>query len=417
MRFVLAVLFGLAVGVANSQPGGATKSERDTWSPQELALLRSMKLSRLAPAEPDVSNRYAKDPRAIALGKQLFNDPRFSKNGQVSCASCHQPQHQFQDGRPLGIGVAVGVRRTMPLMGVDRNAWFFWDGRKDSLWSQALGPLEDAREHGGNRMRHVRVLARHHGPAYAKLFGPPPSLAGLPQDAGPLGTDIERAAWAAIDKGRREGVSRMFANMGKAIAAYESTLQYGPSRMDRYVSSLDDPDSRGASALDASEKAGLRLYIGKAQCFVCHGGPLLSDQFFHNIGVPPLKSGLPERGRVEGLTQALADEFNCLGRFSDARPDQCQELRFASTEDALLLGAFKSPSLRNVALRPPYMHTGQFATLEQVLEHYNRPPEATTGRSELKKLKPINLSPAELAQLASFLRALSGPVVEGAPTR
>lgn len=117
-----------------------------------------------------------------------------------------------------------------------------------------------------------------------------------------------------------------------------------------------------------------------------------------------------------------ADPFNCLGPFSDARPEQCSELRFIVTDDPALEGAFKTPSLRNVALRSPYMHAGQFVTLEQVVNHYMQSPTAVLGHSELARekgdshaeRKPIRLSQEEARDLVAFLATLSGPIVEKA---
>ena len=290
----------------------------------------------------------------------------------------------------------------------------FWDGRKDSLWAQALGPLEDAKEHGGNRLRHAHLLQQNYRAPYEALFGPLPDLRRLPQDAIPVGSQAGEAAWASLDKTTRQNVSRVFSNMGKAIAAYELTLHYGESRVDRYIQGVIKGQPEALAALTGQEKEGLRLFIGKGHCITCHSGPLLTDHHFHNTGLPPLDPAQPERGRAEAVHAVQADEFNCLGLFSDARPEQCDELRFIATNDPRMLGAFKTPSLRNVALRPPYMHAGQFATLLEVLRHYARSPESPLGHSELKELKPpIRLTDKEIAQLMSLLNAFSGPVIDG----
>ena len=111
----------------------------------------------------------------------------------------------------------------------------------------------------------------------------------------------------------------------------------------------------------------------------------------------------PDRGRADGVRLVRRDPFNCLGRFSDARPTQCAALRFLVTSGAQLVGQFKVPSLRGVAARPPYMHAGQFRTLHEVLQHYNRAPRARFGHTELK---PLALSDAQLRDLEAFLRTL-----------
>ena len=396
------------------------------WSRDEMAILASLSLKRLPPLPADPSNAVERLPAAVDLGRRLFGDARFSANGAVSCASCHDPHRQFQDGLPVSRGVGTGSRRAMPIVGAGYGTWLFWDGRKDSLWSQALGPLEDAVEHGGNRTRHAHLAASNYRRDYEALFGAMPRIEGLPRDAGPNGSAAEKAAWAAMDGRQRDDVSRVFANLGKAIAAYEKSLRHEPSRLDRYVDALAAGPSAARGLLRPEEIRGLRLFIGKAQCVSCHNGPLLTDQQFHNTGVPPREVARPDRGRAGATAQLRNDEFNCLGPFSDARPQQCQELRFMVSDDPALEGAFKTPGLRGVAQRAPYMHAGQIATLEQVVRHYVAAPHAAVGHSELThrhaggsairhdERAPIELTDAEAADLVSFLGTL-GPDMPSAP--
>ena len=161
--------------------------------------------------------------------------------------------------------------------------------------------------------------------------------------------------------------------------------------------------------MSADEVAGLRLFIGKASCVNCHNGALLTDNHFHNTGVPVPSTPLPaDSGRAVGVRQALAGEFACTGKYSDAKADDCEELRFAVAEGHELLRAYKTPSLRNVADRAPFMHAGQIATLGEVIRHYDRAPAAPFGHSELK---PLKLSERERGQLEAFLRTLSSPLV------
>jgi cytochrome c peroxidase len=207
--------------------------------------------------------------------------------------------------------------------------------------------------------------------------------------------------------------------MGKAIAAYERQLSYGESRFDQYAQATLAGDGPGQQALTGQEVRGLRLFLTKGQCVTCHNGPLLTDHAFHNTGVPPLKPANPERGRAEGLKKLLADEFNCLGPHSDAKPEQCGELQFLSANDTAQLGAFRTPSLRNVAARPPYMHAGQFATLDAVVQHYAVSPQAAIGHSELAQpgekhaqRQTIQLSADDIKDLAAFLGTLTGPVIQ-----
>ena len=414
----LATCSALAVTLAQAADG-RTAARAERWSAEDRAVLASLSLKRLPPVPVDPSNAVERLAAAVDLGKRLFNDARFSRNGAVSCATCHDPQKQFQDGLPVGQGVGTGSRRAMPIVGAGYSPWLFWDGRKDSVWAQALGPLEDAVEHGGNRTRYAHLMAENYRKEYESLFKAMPRTEGLPRDAGPNSSAAEQAAWAAMDIRQRENVSRVFSNMGKAIAAYEKSLQHEPSRLDRYVDAVVAADPVAQGMLKANEVSGLRLFIGKAQCVTCHNGPLFTDQQFHNTGVPPRNAASPDRGRAAATAKVRGDEFNCLGPFSDARPAQCQELRFMVSEDPALEGAFKTPGLRGVAQRPPYMHAGQIATLEQVVRHYVEAPHAKVGHSELththaSKTKsthveraPIELTDAEAADLVSFLGTLN----------
>ena len=344
------------------------------------AVIADLALDGLEPLPKDPSNRYADDPAAAALGARLFFDTRLSSNGQVACSTCHVPQRQFQDGTPLARGVGVTGRRTMPIAATAYSPFLFWDGRKDSLWAQALGPLESPVEHGGNRAQYAQVIAAHYRADYERVFGPLPELHG-------------------------DGVTAVFVNIGKAIAAYERGIQYGPSRVDRYIAAWRDTGTAPAAVLTDDERKGLALFTGKASCTQCHNGPLLTNNEFHNTGVP--RGAAPDRGRFAGITAVRADEFSCTSRWSDAK-GLCPELDFLASPDAAHERAFKVPSLRNVAERAPYMHAGQFATLAEVLSHYNRAPAAPAGRTELHALR---LDAVELRQLEAFLRALSGEVV------
>src|SRR5688572_4180531 len=136
-----------------------------SWSKEELDQLRSLSISSLEPLPPDPSNRVADDARAAEFGQRLFFDKRLSSNGEVSCASCHLPGKVFQDGTPLAKGVGTTDRRTMSVIGTARSPWQFWDGRKDSQWAQALGPLESPVEHGGDRTQYAHIAAEQIGRA------------------------------------------------------------------------------------------------------------------------------------------------------------------------------------------------------------------------------------------------------------
>ena len=350
--------------------------------------------------------------RAARLGHRLFFETRFSSDGQVACAACHLPALAFTDGRKLGRGVGTAGRNTPTLLGAAYSPWFFWDGRKDSQWSQALGPMESAVEHGGTRSQFAHVLASDAGykAAYGVLFGTLPDLSDrgrFPLSAGPVADPKSRVAWQRMTAKDRGTVSGIFANIGKAIAAYERRIVPGPSRFDSYVEAvMAGNQAAGDNIYTDDEVAGLRLFIGRGQCVRCHNGPLFTNNDFHNTGVPRFPSMPADKGRSAGITVVLADEFNCLGKYSDAEKNNCNELRFAKTGGPELLGAMKTPTLRSISKTWPYMHAGQHASLESVLDHYNRAPSAQIGTSELN---PLGFTEAELTALKKFLLTLDSP--------
>ncbi|HEV2641300.1 MAG TPA: cytochrome c peroxidase [Candidatus Elarobacter sp.] len=407
---VWAIAIGVALGLTSTAALSGVVAVRAQWTPTERATLRSLSLASLGPLPPDPSNAVGDDPRAAALGRALFFDARLSGNGRVSCASCHVPTQDFQDGKPLAQGVGTTTRRTMPVAGTAYGAWFFWDGRTDSQWAQALGPLESAVEHGGSRAQYAHAIAKNYRAEYEAVFGRLPSLDGIPAQAGPVADSSSRTAWRRIAPARQQDVSRVYANIGKAIAAYERRIAFAPTRFDRYVDAeLAGRPHTPSSALSDDEVAGLRLFVGRASCVNCHNGARFTDDHFHNTGVPVSRIVLAaDSGRATGVRQALASEFSCTSRYSDARPEDCDELRFAVAEGAELVRAYKTPSLRGVAERAPYMHAGQLATLADVVSHYDRAAAAPAGHSELK---PLHLSSQERRQIEAFLRTLSAPVV------
>lgn len=381
------------------------------WTAEEIETLRSLWIGSLPPLPPDPSNKYADDPQAAVFGQKLFFDTRLSSNGQVACSTCHVPELMFTDGRALAVGVGVNDRKTMTIVGTAYSPWQFWDGRADSQWAQALGPLENPVEHGGTRMQYVHAIDQYYRADYEAVFGPLPDLSDsvrFPASAGPVNDPNSKAAWEAMSPEDRDAVSRVYANIGKALAAYERLILPGPSRFDTYVEALLVGNEEAMNeAMTADEVAGLRLFIGEANCIQCHNGPLFTNNSFHNTGVPPRNGSAPDSGRQVGVQKVLADEFNCLGPYSDAVPEDCSELRFLVESGEELSGAFKPPTLRNVAETAPYMHAGQYADLFMVVRHYRHPPEAAIGQSELE---PLPFMHTGMMQLEAFLHSLSGPL-------
>ncbi|HEU4428401.1 MAG TPA: cytochrome c peroxidase [Myxococcota bacterium] len=406
MRRALALALALASGCAAAAPAAAER-----WSERELRVLASLRRRDAVPPSP--SNRVADDPRAASLGRRLFFDSGFAPNGDVACASCHRPERHFTDGKARSVVEPAG-RNAPTIVGAASGRWFYWDGRRDSLWAQALVPFEAPSEIGGSRLGIVRRVAtdERYRASYEALFGPLPDLASpaggapLPEHAGPLGAAAVRKAWERIPRPKRDGVDRAFSNLGKAIEAYERTLQPGDSRFDRYVDAARAGRSReAASLLSAREIAGLRLFIDPArtQCLQCHNGPSFTNGGFHNLGTGSFRGPTLDFGRGLGLQAVLLDVFNCRGPFSDSGERGCPELDFLQTDDHDVAGSFKTPSLRDVEKTAPYMHDGRFATLRDVLRFYDAPP----ADAQPSELRPLGLRQREIDALEAFLRALS----------
>jgi cytochrome c peroxidase len=400
------LLFGVVIGavawfLVPDKPGA--------WTDADRAMIASLSLASLPPLPADATNAVADDPLAAELGHRLFFDARLSINGQVSCSTCHQPEKRFTDGLTRAVAVGLARRNTPSIIGTAYSPWQYWDGRRDSQWAQALSPIEDPAEHGSNRMQVIRLVGEDpdYRASYEKLFGPLPDFSDqmrFPLAAAPVpGTELE-TAWMAMSFDDRQTVNRVYANIGKTIAAYERLLQPGASRFDRYANAVAAGDI-DASELSEQEVLGLQLFIGEARCTECHNGPLLTNNEFHNTGVLSAPGVVPDRGRLDGVEQVRTNEFNCLGAHSDAAERDCAELRFVRSGPDLV-GAMRTPSLRNLGGTEPYFHKGQAADLAAVLEHYNQAPLAMIGHNEAE---PLGLSKRELQALEAFLVSLDAP--------
>lgn len=382
------------------------------WSASDIVTLRSLSLESLPKLPTALSNAVADDPRAARLGHKLFFDTRLSAIKSISCATCHKPERRFTDGLKKGHGIGQSGRNTRSIVGTAYSPWLYWDGRKDSLWAQALSPLEDPAEHGSNRMHIVRLIATdpEYNAAYEELFGAIPNFSNVDQFPGAAAPNINptlSAAWNNMSAENQHLVNIAFANIGKAIAAYERLLMPAPSRFDEYVSSLDRSIEGSDSALSNEELLGLQLFIDEARCTECHNGPLFTNHEFHNTGVLSFPGDHPDRGRIDGLKKLLSDPFNCWGNYSDDPSRNCAELEYVRT-GVELIGATRTPSLRNLSGTAPYSHKGQQQTLAEVIDLYNRAPLAMIGHNEAEE--KLGLSAREMKQLESFLNSLDAPL-------
>ena len=380
------------------------------YSEKEIELLRSLWIGSLPPLPNDPSNLVSDNPKAVKFGKKLFADPRFSSNGKISCKTCHKPEITFTDNEPLAVGIGTSTRRNMPIIGLAYFKWFFWDGRADSLWSQALGPFENPVEHGTTRCKVVLLIVEHYQAEYEKLFGPLPELteANCPPEATPVIDDpAARKLWGTMKPADQDAANRVFSNIGKAIAAYEQLILPTPSRFDQYVEGLiqGDPE-KIQNILSPEEIEGMRLFIGTGNCTKCHSGPLFADDKFHNLQIPKRIEIPYDRGRADGIEKVLADKFNCLGTYSDAESEECVALNTMDSDTEKYRGAFKTPILRNVAERAPYMHAGQFKTIAKVMAFYQYPFDFNL----MSEFGHSTLSDKELEHIEAFLQTLSSPL-------
>lgn len=385
------------------------------WSESETALLKTMHIDAMPMLPEGLTNKYADNSKAAALGHKLFFDKRFSANGEVACVSCHQPDKYFTDGLKTSEGIGTVKRNAPTIVGINQSRWYFLDGRADSLWSQALGPMENELEHGGNRARYAHIIYndKSYRKEYESLFGKMPGLSNtkrFPENAGPVKDSYASQAWKLMAPADRKAITQVYVNMGKAIAAYEHKLRPAPSRADNYIKAVVAKDAKAmSSALDDEEAAGLKLFVTKANCVICHNGPAFSDFEFHNVGVPQVTLKKYDFGRKTAISKVKKSPFNCFGEYNDSVDKSCDDLTYIVFDEHITIGTFKTPSLRNISKTAPYMHAGQYETLSEVIGHYIDPPPLKLGENDTRMLT-FDLDDREQEQLESFLKALDSDV-------
>lgn len=409
------VVLGASAAAGRSQPAGAGgQDERPVWTDAERRKILSH--SALPPVPPDPTNRFADDEDAAMFGRRIFFDNGFSTARLMSCASCHLPSRGWADGRALPVGFHPSRRHAPSVLDSGHQRWLFWDGRADSLWAQALDPFEDFFELRSSRVRVIKRIAtdRELRRAYERAIGALPSrrtLNSIPGDATPARPEGDpwREAWDAMDPAAQDEINRAYANVGKSLAAFQRKLVSGPSPFDRYVESLESGGD-GDGHLSPSAERGLRLFIDRANCRTCHAASRFSDGAFHATGVPSvLPDGAPDAGRFAAMDRLRADEFGTGGAYSDDPTGSRARIVAATRASGSDYAAFRTPSLRNVARTGPYMHGGQFETLEDVVRFYSTLEGAVRydhhGQSVLE---PLGLDEQEIADLVAFLESLSG---------
>ncbi|MDC6165266.1 cytochrome c peroxidase [Achromobacter xylosoxidans] len=353
------------------------------WAPVPPVASPPLQWTAANPGQAELAADVAR-PAVVALGQMLFFDTRLSRKGEVSCASCHQPQRAFTDGLPLAVGEdkLMGRRRSTPLYAAPFAPRLFWDGRAASLKEQVMGPLHDPREMNHDAAGAVARLRQTdmYPPRFLDAFGGAPAAASpATASASPTVASASSAATSTASTMASTPASAIDADrLARALAAYVASLRPEKTRFDDFLAGRAD-------ALDDTELLGLHLFRTQARCMNCHNGPLLTDHQFHNIGL------------------------SFYGRRN-------QDLgRYEATRDPADLGRFRTPSLRNVAQAGPWMHNGLFPDLRGLLRMYNAgmgreappadPPDPHAPRKSAH-IKPLDLSPAEIDALLAFLKTL-----------
>jgi len=364
------------------------------------------------------TNRVADDPDAAALGHFLFFDPRLSSSGLFRCANCHDPHQDFHDGKRISDDGETLVHRNTPTASNGAiYQWLYWGGRCDSLWCQAANPIENDLEMNSSRLAVAHVV--YDDPdlrdSYEQLFGPMPQLDDprFPDSArpDPKAPDSQDAInWATLSTTDQDDVSEVLANVAKSIAAYERELVRLEAPFDTFVDGLDDGDPDKLAALSPAAVRGLELFVGEAGCARCHGGPMFTFEEHVNTGLGTRPWLLTEdTGRWDGHVELLKEDFSTFGPWSD--DPSVGDALLAAVGDAPTeadMGAYRAPSLRNIALSAPYMHGGHFDTLEEVVEFYVFLDETPVFGERDPRLQPLDLSAKDAADLVAFLESLTG---------
>lgn len=387
-------------------------------SPELADMIQGLVISPALALDP--TNRFFDDPDAAHFGQYLFFEQSFSSSGTTSCATCHQPSNRFTDGLPVAEAEGTGTRNTPSILNTAHYPWLNWDGSADTLWMQAMRPFEARHELNSTRTTIARRIGTHPDlrKGYEAVFGELPSsdlFAALPERAMP-----GMETWDELSPDLRELVDSVFVNVCKAIASYERQLVSTDSPFDRFARAattggLTEWAESGNPGFGPTELEGLRLFATDGDCIACHAGPHFSDFAFHSVRVAPTAGGSPtDPGRFEGLRSLLVSEMNAAGQHSDDTDSRrAQRLGYLQNPSSNW-GRFRTPSLRNVEETAPYMHAGQFASLEEVLHHYSTfegalPPDHHDAQEQL--LRPLDLTDDEKAAILAFLKSLSDPTV------
>jgi cytochrome c peroxidase len=398
------------------------------------------KFTPLGAVPADPTNAYADNAAAAALGQRLYFDTSYSGSlnvgadggngslgavgatGKVACVSCHAST-AGDDNRStpnnVSLGTDYGTRNALPVFNASFNAWTNWGGRFDSQWSLPLAVAENAKIMKSTRLQVAHMLYAKYRTEYDAIFPVPldtsldpasGTAARFPASGKPKAamTDPD-GPWELMTAADRTIVNRIYANYGKAIAAYMRKLVSRNAPFDKFVASATE-----ATAISDSAKRGFLLFSSKAKCDKCHTGPNFSDDKFHALGVPQTGANVPatDLGRFADVPGLLGSAFNTAGAYSD---DAGTGKLTGLAQAASMMGQFRTMTLRGAGRSAPYMHSGQFATLEQVVDFYNMGGGAVADGGTLdSEIVPLNLTTAERADLVAFLKTLDGEAIPDA---
>jgi cytochrome c peroxidase len=400
------------------------RDEPPEFSGEQWAILES--LSPLPELPPDTTNQYADSRHAQELGQRLFFDEGFAgplqvasdlgavgEVGKVSCASCHSGKF-MADERSVPPNVSLGTnfhtRNAPAIVNSSFYQWTNWGGRFSAQWELPLAVVESGIIMNGNRLQLAHRIFDQYRRSYEKVFAPLDRAIGsdlvrFPAAGKPKAnaTDPD-GAWERMAAADRDIVNRILVNYAKALGAYFRVLVSRNAPFDDFIAGDD-------CAMSPAEQRGAQLFIGKARCVGCHSSPDFSDDRFHNLGVPQTGEHVPtiDAGRFGNVTALLNSPFNSASVYSDDPAEGQRRLAGLTIPmpDATL-GAFRTAGLRGVAETAPYMHSGQFSTLAEVVEFYDQGGGVPATGTKNPRLAPLGLTSDEKADLVLFLEVLSG---------
>lgn len=385
MRYMLMLVLAVTTFITHAESVNNSPSETAAVNSQPDSPANKSDENNLLGLPPvPVPANNPQTPAKIELGDKLFHDKRFSVDGTVSCAKCHDDKLAFTDNLVVSVGHngLTGTRNAPTVLNAAFNKSQFWDGREPDLEGQSKQPLINPVEHGLANYEPILEIIRkdsYYPAAFQSIFGV---------------------------KGDKVTID----HIAKAIASFERTLVSGNSPFDRYY-------FKGQTeAMTDAQIRGFNLFVGQGRCVSCHvieqDQALFTDGRFHNIGV-----GINQiQQDVPRLTKAFLEAKNQGGNvdvmvLSDKKASELG--RFAVTDELNQIGAFKTPTLRNVELTAPYMHDGSLKTLKDVMNHYNNGGVTKAGDRVNDFLsggiRSLNLTDAQLEDLVAFMKALTSP--------